>query len=173
MNSDSYRHLESDSRPRVLVALDGSLAGFAALRHAVGEARRRGAHLYAIRVLPGAGVLPGLDDDHDLFLLMREGVWTSVREALGEVPADIEMHALVARGSPGPALVGLAHRDNDLLVLGGGEGNWLRRWRGAATSRYCVTHCRCPVLTVPLPPSLQALYRSRGRRREWGRLLEG
>ncbi|MFC4111045.1 universal stress protein [Nonomuraea zeae] len=132
--------------PRVLVVLDGSLASLAALRVAVTEARRRHAHLQAIRVLPGVGALPGLPDGHEFFARLREGVWASLREALGRVPADIDISTAVARGA-GPALVAMAGGEDDLLVLGGGEGRLLRRWRSAAVSRYCVTHARCPVLT--------------------------
>lgn len=162
-----------DTRPRVLVALDGSLASLVALRYAVDEARRRTACLYAIRVLPGAGVLPGLDDGHEFFSWMRKGVWTSFQEALGYIPADVEVSVLVARGEPGPALVDLADREDDLLVLGWGDVGWLRRWRGSSTSLYCVTHGRCPVLTVPLPGRLRTLYRARIRRRDLDRLLHG
>ncbi|WP_327582294.1 universal stress protein [Nonomuraea sp. NBC_00507] len=166
-------HSINNAGPRVLVALDGSLASLAALRYAVDEARRREACLHAIRVLPGAGALPGLDDGDEFFSLLRKGAWISFREALGYVPTDVEVSVLVARGEPGPALVDLADREDDLLVLGRGDVGLLGRWRGTATSCYCVAHGRCPVLIVPLPAHLRSLYRSRVRRRDLDRLLHG
>ncbi|MEV4471305.1 universal stress protein [Nonomuraea sp. NPDC049504] len=156
----------------MLVALDGSLASLVALRCAVKEARRRGACLCAIRVLPGAGALPGLDDRHEFFSWLQEGIWVSFKEALGSIPADLEVRTVVARGAPGPALVDLADREDDLLVLGCGDVGLLRRWRGAALSLYCVTHGRCQVLTVPLPAGLRALYRTRARGRDLERLFD-
>jgi nucleotide-binding universal stress UspA family protein len=163
-----------DHRPRVFVALDGSLASLAALRYAVSEARRREAHLHAVRVLPSATRgMAGLDEGSTYLDQVRDGVWMSFEEALGEVPRDLDVSAVALRGSPGPTLAGLADRPDDLLVLGVGAGGPLGRWRSRALVRGCVAHAVCPVLTVPLPPHLRALSRARLRRRDMERLLHG
>jgi hypothetical protein len=50
-------------------------------------------------------------------------------------------------------LVNAACRPGDLLVLGARRPRALARIvAGRATSRYCLAHARCPVLTVPPSP---------------------
>jgi nucleotide-binding universal stress UspA family protein len=63
----------------------------------------------------------------------------------------VSVETVVLPDYPGPALVAIANRDDDLLVLGSGRRN--RRGSGSRTVRYCAAWAACPVLVVP-PPQL-------------------
>lgn len=171
MDEDRPPYLVDDATPCVLVVLDGSVASLAALRVAVEEARRRGQRMRAIRVLPGVGALPALPEEHEFFARLRDQVWTFLREAMGEIPDDVDITSDVARGSVGPALVQMAWREGDLLVLGTGRGRYLRGRRSAGVARYCVTHARCRVLTVPLPRALGEMSVAKLLQRDLDRLF--
>jgi nucleotide-binding universal stress UspA family protein len=142
---------------RVIVGVDGSLDSLSALRRACDEAQRRGMPLCAVRVVAPVqtwlGVVPL--DEHDLAAL-HQPISTAFVDALGEIPADLEIRTAVIVGVPGPALVKFARRDDDLLVVGAGEQSRWRRW---SVSRYCVRHARCPVLSVPLPEFARRMRR--------------
>ncbi len=50
---------------------------------------------------------------------------------------------------PGPVLVALASRLDDLLIVGAGRRGMLAWPSRGRVSRYCVSHALCPVLAVP------------------------
>jgi nucleotide-binding universal stress UspA family protein len=151
--------------PRVIVGVDDSLAGLEAIRTAVAEARRRGAVLLAVRAwsLPSAGLGPSLaaSSAH----LWRQDAVDRLRAAfdaaLGAMPRDVAVQVLTPQGGPAPALVSVAVRDDDLLVVGVGRQGWLRRVLAGSVAAYCLAHAPCPVLAVPP----HALARQLGRRR--------
>jgi nucleotide-binding universal stress UspA family protein len=64
---------------------------------------------------------------------------------------------VIVRGPPGPALVWMADRSDDLLVVGCGGWSRLGRVVHGAVSRYCLAHARCPVLAVPAPEMIREL----------------
>jgi nucleotide-binding universal stress UspA family protein len=138
---------------RVIVGVDTSLAGLEALRRGVGEARRDGV-LYAVRVwtrpLASAGPLvPPIVLGDSLACDARLYVERAFCEAMGGVPTDLPIHVATPEGAPGPTLVRLADRENDILVVGTGGRGWLHRLVFGSVSRYCLSHARCPVLGVP------------------------
>lgn len=101
-------------QPRVVVGVDDSLTGLAALRVAVDEARRRRVPLYAVRVPRNA--LPGVDEGL---------IEAAFRQALGSVPTDIEVRFRLALRTVRGALLDCACDRRDLLVVGtSGEGRW-------------------------------------------------
>jgi nucleotide-binding universal stress UspA family protein len=61
---------------------------------------------------------------------------------------DVRWTLEVIQGAPGPALVARS-ATAQLLVLGTGEYAGLRRIALGPVSRYCMSHARPPVLTVP------------------------
>jgi nucleotide-binding universal stress UspA family protein len=149
---------------RVIVGVDGSLGCFGALRHAVAEARRRGAQLCAVRVVredhPWVGVVQISEDDLET---LRERIQSAFDEALGGVPEDLAIRSVVMTGEPGPALVEYASREEDLLVVGASWRRGIRRLWQRPVGAYCARHARCPVLTVPLN-ELAWSFRRRGGR---------
>ncbi|HEX6234708.1 MAG TPA: universal stress protein [Jiangellaceae bacterium] len=146
------------SRPgRVIVGIDPSPSGMRALRRAVDEARDRDAVLVAVRswlTQPRMyAVAPDLRDVDEADT--RELVMRTFAETFGGFPDDVKVEVEVLPDYPGPALVRLADRDDDLLVLGSGH----RNWRGSAsrTVRYCVAWAACPVLVIPPPQLVRAV----------------
>ncbi len=84
--------------------------------------------------------------------LAREKMLTALADVFGKAGPGVAMHALVARGTPGPALVEIADRDSDVLVVGAGRRSLWHRACSRSVSRYCLTHATCPVFAVPPSP---------------------
>lgn len=150
--------MERSGHPRVIVGVDDSLTGFAALRTAVAEARRRGLPLYALRARTSG--IPCIDTS------LIEAAFIS---ALGGRPADVEIHTEVVDGTTCGAIVDYATHPGDLIVVGNsGGGVWHAFWSGSV-SRSCLHHARCAVLAVPAPELARAVHRGhwwRPRRRD-------
>jgi nucleotide-binding universal stress UspA family protein len=81
----------------------------------------------------------------------RELVMTTFADTLGGVPVDVPVDVVLLPDYPGPALVRIADREDDLLVIGSGHRGW--RGSGSRTVKYCVVWAACPVLVIP-PPQL-------------------
>ncbi|GHH28824.1 hypothetical protein GCM10018780_85990 [Streptomyces lanatus] len=103
--------------------------------------------------------------------LARERLVGILGDAFGEGGPDVWMYALVAQGSPGRALVELADRADDVLVVGAGRRGLWRRACGRSVTRYCLTHATCPVLAVP-PSPLESELATVHRRNAWGLRLD-
>lgn len=156
-------------RGRVIVGVHGSLSSLAALRQAVTEARRRGARLCAVWVVPeDLAWVSGVPLSEEDMRTMHEQIESAFENALGAVPDDLQLRSVVLVGAPGRELVGFARREEDLLVVGAGEHGRLRRWGARSVSAYCVRHARCPVLTVPLSAFAKRMRRARLRRGSLG-----
>ena len=78
-------------------------------------------------------------------------------DAFSGMPDGLVIRPLVVRGAPGPVLVGIADRPDDLLVVGGGGWGHLASTVHGSVSRYCLAHARCPVLAVPPPDLIREL----------------
>ncbi|MEV0738282.1 universal stress protein [Streptomyces sp. NPDC050549] len=169
--------MSGSSGGRVIVGVDDSTAGLLALRAAVAQARGLDRELIAIRAYPapaGGGTAWQSPSDGRLPRLPQpptSGTWHRLRaaceerelgaverifeQALGGVPQDVRVHQVASVGPPGRVLVAAAHRDDDLLVVGGLTARRLRRvrpwrWFRCSTCRYCTAHATCPVLTIPV-----------------------
>lgn len=159
---------------RVLVGVSGSAASLEALRTAHHLARLIDRPLVAITVwdLPNRqrhGVpQPVLDDCRgEAHARLR----TAFDEAMGGPPRDVDLTCLVVRGVPGPALVTIADRVDDVLVVGRSH----RRLTGAlflarSVDAHCVRHAPGCVLVTTPPPLLDAARRPRVDR--WESLLD-
>jgi nucleotide-binding universal stress UspA family protein len=136
---------------RVIVGIDGSVAGLRALRLAVDEARRRKAPLHAIRVwnvdprfCAGYGIAY---DDYKQDA--AETIRATFAATLGGVPEDIEVVCQTVVAPPWKGLVDYASRDADVLFVGTRQRGWLRRMFRRSVARWCVAHAHCPVVVVP------------------------
>ncbi|HEV2637075.1 MAG TPA: universal stress protein [Actinocrinis sp.] len=145
--------------PRVIVGVDGSVPGLAALRFAVAEARRRGLPLHAVRAQAHVGV----GDYREIDLAFAE--------AFGGLPEGVEVHRELMLCPAGTALTARASRPGDVLVVGTRGRGWWRSLLTGSVSRACLRSARCPVLIVP-GPELSRAARSRRRRRATWRVLE-
>ena len=126
---------------RVLVGVDESRAGRAALRWAAGEASRRGALLTAARAIPAPEAVPATIEQ------LRRETGRRLRDAVCAVTDPQAAETLVLEGDPAGGLVDLSE-ETGLLVLGKSSGARHRRVAGS-TTRYCLLHAHCPVVLVP------------------------
>jgi len=144
--------MEQFGHPRVIVGVDDSLTGLAALRTAVAEARRRGLPLHALRARTSG--IPCIDDD------LIEATFIS---ALGGRPADVEIHTEVANGTIRQSIAESATHPGDLIVVGNSGRGILHAFWSGSVSRSCLREARCAVLAVPAPE----LARTAPRHHRW------
>jgi nucleotide-binding universal stress UspA family protein len=155
------RQPRSTANGQVVVGIDDSPAGLAALRWAIGFARSRGARLVAVRAwalgLPRHGgrrhrggrspvvlTFRGTEPSHAARRLARR----ALTNAAGDVPDDLDVTIQTPEGDPGPVLTRIASGRDDVLVVGSRPGPSLRRAVHGSVSAYCTTHARCPVTVV-------------------------
>jgi nucleotide-binding universal stress UspA family protein len=145
---------------QLVVGVDGTEAGAAALRWAVGQARATGAQVLAIAVCEpprpvvggpelGGGFVaqPVLDDAQ---LTAAAEAWLT--EAIDALPAD-EAQAVdrqVRHGDAATVLLEAAH-DADLLVLGNHGRGGLAGALTGSVAQPCARHVTCPLVLVPVP----------------------
>jgi nucleotide-binding universal stress UspA family protein len=145
---------------QLVVGVDGTAAGVAALRWAVDQARATGAGVLAIAVTEPPPLVVGgpevgglvaqnlLDADQ---LTAAADAWLS--EAIAALPADAT-HVVdreVRRGDAATVLLDAA-RDADLLVLGNHGRGALAGMLAGSVAQRCVHHPTCPLVLVPAPP---------------------
>jgi nucleotide-binding universal stress UspA family protein len=154
-------HANTHEGRRVVVGVDDSPTGLAALRWAVRFARSRGAQLVAVRVWglgmrrhgghrgPGSGrghvvlAFPGAQERKLAANLTKRAF-----RAAGGVPDDLEVIVETPEGNPGPVLTEIATGAGDVLVVGSRRGHRLERALHGSVSAYCARHSRCPVTIV-------------------------
>jgi nucleotide-binding universal stress UspA family protein len=135
--------------PKVVVHVERSLAGYAALRVAAGLARERHVPLDAVRAMAGIGAEADMDYIDAAF-----------QEALGGFPADLELVKSVVYESTGAALARHAADRRDLIVVGNdGKGLIRSIWNGSVARRLLKSAC-CQVLVVPVPEMQRTTRRS-------------
>lgn len=141
---------------RVVVGVDRSAEGVAAMQLALGEASLRGLPLVCVRVwpevvhtgFPQAGLLPFsvMEAEQEARRVVEE----MVKQSREQVPAadGVDVDILALRGAAGPALVEAAH-DASLLVVGTRCAGPVSRALLGSVSRYALHHSACPVAVVP------------------------
>ncbi len=148
--------MEKYAHPRVVVGVDDSLSGLAAIRTAVAEARLRKLPLLALRSRTTA-----------LACVDSTTITTAFLEALGTYPTDVEIDTTVTFLSIRDGLCAAAADPRDLIVVGtSGKGPWHALWSGSV-ARAVSSRARCPVLAVPAPEMARTVrrphrWRSRG-----------
>lgn len=157
---------------RVMVGVSGSLGSVAALRWAGALARRLGAELWPVLAWeppggdPAGRRSPAAAVPAEEWQRLAGGRLVAVlEEVFGERGPGVPLHALVVRGTPGRALVAVADRENDLLVVGAGRRGLQRAFSGRVC-RHCLGHACCPVLAVP-PSPLESQLLTVHRRNAW------
>ena len=147
----------------IVVGLDDSPSGQAALDWAAEHARSVGAVLRAVHVLdwPYGLSSAGFPAPANFMELGREEIEDSYRRAITAVfeavsPAS-DWTLQFASGDTGQVLVQQS-KDARLLVVGTREHVGLGRLLTGSVSHHCLSHAVCPVVAVPAPAA--------GRRRE-------
>ncbi|RJQ85498.1 universal stress protein [Amycolatopsis panacis] len=134
----------------IIVGVDGSPHGDAALRWALGVAAQPGDRVHAVVVRPAEGLLPGTS-----FALQPHGRQPSteplprdhVSSIRQEYPDAPEVTVTTSRGDPATELV-TAATDADLLVVGARGTGPARELLLGSVSRECVRYSRCPVVII-------------------------
>lgn len=147
---------------RVVVGVDDSAGGLAALRYAVGMASAGHSQLVAVRSwdlgLPRHGGRRHRHRSHQGVLLLYNGVQQRIESrnlisrvfqaAAGGIPDDVAVTVKTPEGDPGEVLSRIAGAAGDVLVVGTEPGHLVRRLMHGSVSRYCLTRARCPVMVV-------------------------
>jgi nucleotide-binding universal stress UspA family protein len=110
----------------------------------------------------------------DLAQEASETVRRAFVAALGASAPDVSVDVMTTHGAPGPELVRLADRDDDLLVVGSRQRTLIGRATRGSTAQYCVTHANCPVVVVPYALARAGTKRASSRQlqRELRRLVD-
>ncbi|SKB06979.1 universal stress protein [Aeromicrobium choanae] len=136
----------------IVVGVDETPAGAAALTWAAQEADLRGADLRIVHVwqidaavaMAGAEV-PWMAYESDA----RSNAANWVTETIGAQDASGSPRRIeVVQGAPGPTLVE-ASRDAAMLVVGTRVHTGISRVLFGSVSHYCLTHAQCVVVAVP------------------------
>lgn len=149
---------------RIVVGVDDTSAGLAALRWAVGQARSAGKQLVAVRSwalgLPRHGGLRRHREPFHPHVVLyfdsseqREAADALIRRSLrivaGGIPNDVTITVRTPEGDPAAMLTDIATQPGDVLVVGHDPAPAIRRILHGSVSRYCSGHARCPVVVVP------------------------
>lgn len=140
----------------IVVGVDGSRGGRAALRWALAEAEVHDCPVEAMMVVHAppvvaagrpstvglAGALAGQPDDHRSDLLRD-----TVHDVLGD-RHDPRLTATVVHGSPPETLCAAAHNARMLVVGSRGRGQ-VREAVLGSVAQFCVRRASCPVVVVP------------------------
>ena len=128
----------------ILVALDGSPDGYAALSHAATLARDQDARLTVLSVVPPHppnGAIPTTDLKH-----LHLGV---LQAAVDSLPDDVSVTTLLKSGNPAETIVRVAEdTDHDLIVMGShGHSRVHRALLGSVSERVLKASAK-PVLLM-------------------------
>jgi nucleotide-binding universal stress UspA family protein len=145
----------------LVVGVDGTAAGVAALRWAADQARGSGARVLAIAVSAPPPLLAGGPEvgaglvaqtmlaDEQQFTAAADAWLTEAIEALATDARQV-VDRQVRRGDAATELLAAA-RDAELLVLGNhGRGGIVGTLVGSVAQR-CAHHAGCPLVLVPAP----------------------
>ena len=137
--------------PRVVVGVDQSLAGYAALRTAVSVARSRRLPLFAVR---GTSLIDTTGEHY---------IKVAFTEALGGIPCDADVHVTPMVDNASSALTRIACDARDLIVVGNDRCGPLRAlWSGSVGHSLFKRAC-CQILVVPASEMHHATRRSARR----------
>ena len=145
----------------VVVGLDESSSGRAALEWAAGYARLTGRVLRAVHVLDWpygldeADVVSGRSTGRILTHDEIEALYRwRITRLFDELRPKPDWLMQFAQGEVGPVLVHQAERAA-LLVVGTREHVGLGRFLSGSVSHYCLSHSLCPIVAVPAPSPLE------------------
>ena len=137
---------------RVIVGVDGSLSSLAALQRGLAEARSRDALLVPVTAwmaCDGDSLRP-LSELEYAARLRLDSIVEMALDGVG-VAQGVRVQPRTVRSEAGRALVALADRPLDLLVVGGGRRSGTRNGGvlHGPVARYCWARAECEVIIVP------------------------
>lgn len=138
---------------RVIVGFAPTAAGYQALRYAVMRASERGVGLVAVRAIGVDTYEPWCDARHRMMTVVSSELANAFLEALGGIPAGLDVQVAVNPGPVDQVLERVAYRPDDLVVLGACSRRWLVGRIHRARLVRSVRSAVCPVVVVP-PPAM-------------------
>jgi nucleotide-binding universal stress UspA family protein len=131
---------------RIVVGVDGSEHGNAALRWAVDEAKVHESEVIAVFAwqLPFVGIPDAFDRD-EMEMICRTFVADAVETVVRDTPVPITK--LVAEGDVRASLIEAA-KNADMLVLGSRGRRGFAALKLGSVSQECVQHVACPVVII-------------------------
>jgi nucleotide-binding universal stress UspA family protein len=134
---------------RVVLAYDGSREGLVALREGALLARRHGAKVYLLSVLPDTGGTRMAEQLHGGVVAEQIETYRALlargEEALKRLGFDPIARLVV--GEPAPAIGAFVREIKaDLVVVGHRRRSVLERWWSGGTGAYITDHVTCSVL---------------------------
>lgn len=150
------------TQPRVVVGVERSSTGYAALRVAVGIARSRGLPVVAVRATSS------LESDG------RECIEQAFAEALGGIPADLEVEEMPVFDGAVNAIRHAVGNPADVIVVGNSGKGLFHAVCSGSVGRSLLKGLPCQVVLVPEPEMQKATRRSvrwlrRGHADVWSR----
>lgn len=147
--------LDGTTEGPIVVGVDGSVCGDAALRFALSEAVRRSASVRTVTAYRTPPLLA--PNDPDLIVRLqkseRQAALRIARDALAyastERTADVSVEQIVLQSSPALAIVGRA-TDAQLIVVGSHGRGLVRRWLLGSVSHKVIHDSRRPVAVIGL-----------------------
>lgn len=145
-------------RNEIVVGLDDSPSGKAALNWAAEQARSLGAGLRAVHVLDWPyGLSPtGFPAPINYMDVSREELEDAYRQAITamfEAVSPLPNWILQFASGDSAHILVRQSKDARLLVVGTREHVGLGRLLSGSVSHYCLSHALCPVVAVPAPAS--------------------
>jgi nucleotide-binding universal stress UspA family protein len=147
---------------RIVVGVDDSPGGRAALAYALREGKLRGARVevlgafarpefWAGQAIPGWSMGPSMEEIREGVKAHVDRVVAEVREEVGDDALGVTVLAHAVAGNAAAALLDSA-RHADLLVVGSRGRGGFSAMRLGSVSLQCVLHAPCPVTVVPAAP---------------------
>jgi nucleotide-binding universal stress UspA family protein len=137
---------------RIVVGVDGSPAGRAALRYAVQTAARTNGTVTAISAWhwDGAAIAPLVDATPGDAKQRADRVMAAELDSIrSEFGSSVPVTGEVIQGGPAADVLVRASKDADLLVIGShGHSRMYHAVLGSVSDR-CVRHATCPVVVIP------------------------
>jgi nucleotide-binding universal stress UspA family protein len=148
---------------RVIVGVDDTDAGIAALREAIAMACAHHAPLVAVRAwqlgLPRHGGRRFRYATHPHIVIYFSGaeqhvaasvlIRKALARATAQVPVGLELQMETPQADPAVALTSIAQQPGDVLVLGGRRFVSPRVIAHGSVTNYCLRHAHCPIVVVP------------------------
>jgi len=140
---------DDNTKPRIVVGVDGSPSSHQTLRWAARQAKLTGASLQVIMCWEyptSYGWAPPYPAEFDPAGDAKRDLEATVAEVLGDRP-DFDIELTVVEGHAAPVLLEAAHGASLLVVGSRGHGELTGMLLGSV-SEHCVTHAPCPVTVV-------------------------
>jgi nucleotide-binding universal stress UspA family protein len=148
-----------ETRPRIVVGIDGSPGSKTALQWALTQAKLVGATVEAVATWQdpamngySLGWAPEPYDGESLARLTQKTLDGTLDEVLSQYQQPVEVSTRVAEGHPAQILPEVAIGAQMLVVGTRGHGTFAGILLGSV-SQHCVQHATCPVVVVPSDPT--------------------